>query len=153
MSRISHVETQPKNIHFWDYLILCRMNPEAALVLQHMEYWDSTKADDPVGTAPGHPGESSQVEPCERWIYKSAEELHWELMGLLGEKQVQRVLTFLVDDLHYLARRTNPYHGFDRTKQYALQVTRLQGHLDTLAAIIGAFHLPLSRLRPVFYAI
>lgn len=157
MSRITHFKAQPVNIQYWDYYILCRLNPEATLALQRMEYWDGTKdagishAED-INEMQALSGEmpTQDVSP---WIYKSQDELHWELMGITGEKKLQKLIDFLVDDLNYLEARNNPYKGWDRKKQYEFKAEYIQEHVNYLGYIVSYFKLPLRRLRPIFYAI
>src|SRR5437868_7872069 len=112
MSRITHFKTQPVNIQYWDYYILCHLNPEATLALQRMEFWDGTKdagishAED-INDMQVLSGETS-TQDVSPWIYKSQDELHWELMGITGEKKLQKLIDFLIDDLNYLEARNNP---------------------------------------------
>ncbi len=155
MSRIRHCSSVPLTIDYWDYYILCRLDIEAARVLQRMEYWDSTKGDQlPDASAPSEEATSSDTASEDnRYFWKSEEELHWELMGSLGEKRLSRCLHTLVEDYHYLASRRNPFRGFDRTRQYALQARRIQDHLARLQAILTLFLEAGRHIRPVQYAI
>ena len=149
MSRITHCSYFPLNIDYWDYYILCGLNIEAARILQRLEFWDGTRGEDSHdGASPQTPGTSSA-----RFIWKTEEELAWELMGSCGEKRLAACLRFLIHDRQYVVSRANPAHRFDRTKQYAVQVQRIQEHLNKLDALIKTFINAGRRLRPVQYAI
>src|SRR2546421_11363656 len=84
-SRITHERFLPKNIAYWDYFILCRLNTTAALALQRMEYWDGTKADSNIHgeqinehlVAAGKPA-TQETSP---FVDKSNEEPSWEPIG------------------------------------------------------------------------
>ncbi len=144
MSRITHCSYFPLNIDYWDYYILCGLNIEAARILQRLEFWDGTKGED------SHDGASLQAS---RFIWKSEEELSWELMGSCGEKRLAACLHFLVNDRQYVVSRANPVRRFDRTKQYAVQVQRIQEHLNKLDGLIKTLLEAGRQLRPVQYAI
>jgi hypothetical protein len=155
MSRILHCSSVPLTIDYWDYYILCRLDIEAARVLQRMEYWDGTKGDQlPDASAPSEAATlSDTASEDNRYFWKSEEELHWELMGSIGEKRLSRCLHTLVEDYHYLTSRRNPFRGFDRTRQYALQARRIQDHLARLQTILTHFLEAGRHIRPVQYAI
>lgn len=157
MSRITHFKSQPVNIQYWDYYILCRLNSEATIALQRMEYWDGTKdagnshAED-INDMQALSGETP-TQDVSAWIYKSQDELHWELMGVVGEKKVKDLFRVLEEDLGYIKVRNNPYKGWDRKKQYEFEAGLVQSHINYLGYIVSFFGLPLRRLRPIFYAI
>src|SRR5579872_3775834 len=144
MSRITHCSYFPLNIDYWDYYILCGLNIEAARILQRLEFWDGTKGEE------SHDGASLQHS---RFIWKSEEELSWELMGSCGEKRLAACLYFLIHDRQYVVSRANPVRRFDRTKQYAVQVQRIQSHLNKLDTLIKTFLEAGRQLRPAQYAI
>lgn len=156
MSRITHFK-QPINIAFWDYYILCHLNSDAALALQRMEYWDGTKDNgnahaEAINDEAMKAGQSP-AQDTSNWIYKSQDELQWELQGIVGEKRLTKIINVLVDDLNYLKRRNNPLEGWDRRKQYEFQASLLQEQINYLGYIISFFNLPMRHLCPVFYAI
>lgn len=157
MTHITHFRLQPANIHYWDYYILCRLNTEAAIALQRMEFWDGTKEDgnvhaENINDAMEHQGKTP-TQDTSRWIYKSADELHWELMGVSGERRLPALLNFLIKDLKYLESRHHPTKGWDRRMQYQFRGKQIQEHINYLGYIISYFGLSIHRLCPVFYAI
>lgn len=157
VARITHMKALPKNVSFWEYYILCRLQDRAAAVLQRFEFWDSTKSGgnihaeqineqlQAVGKAP--------TQDTSRWVYKSLDELAWEMMGSISERTLPRVLDILIDDLAYLKRRGNPISTFDHTKQYEFQDKLVGEHLRRLTAIVNHFFDLGRRSRPVLYAI
>ncbi len=157
MSRVTHAEFLPLTIDYWDYYIVCQLNIEAARVLQRMEYWDRTKGDSTSGTEETHQhSHTLSVVPKEdtsRFIWKTEEELYWELMGSCGERALASALKFLVNERAYLACRNNPYRAFDRTKQYQLCYELIQEHITKLGALVKVFVDQGRRVQPVQYAI
>src|SRR5438105_4498933 len=133
MSRITHFKVQPKNIQYWDYYILCRLDTPAAIALQKLEYWDGTKEDgnihaEDINDALEAAGEEA-TQMISRWFYKAQDELQWELMGLTGEKGVAK-LTKDLTDLKYITQRTNPDVPMDRKKQYHFNEQLVQDHVN-----------------------
>lgn len=161
MSRIIHCVYFPLNIDYWDYYILCGLNIEAARILQRLEFWDGTKGEDSIENTTIQPLEASSIPTSysrqeqrakpetPRFIWKSEEELSWELMGSCGEKRLAACLQFLINDRQYVVSRTNPVRRFDRTRQYAVQVQRIQAHLNKLDALIANYQQRKARL-PTF---
>jgi hypothetical protein len=156
MTRITHFKTQPKNVQYWDYYILCRLNTPAAIALQRLEYWDGTKQDgnihaEDLNEALEAAGEEA-TQLISRWFYKAQDELGWELMGLTGEKGVA-TLTKQLTKCGYIELRTNPNLPMDRKKQYDFRDQRVQEHIDYLAFVVDFFKRAGHRLEPVFYAV
>jgi hypothetical protein len=122
-----------------------------------MEFWDGTKSESiPHVEAMNDHLEAQGKAPTQdtsRFFWKSEQELHWELMGSCGEKNIFRNLKFLVNDLKYLDCRNNPEKRFDRTKQYAFQDRLVQEHLNKLSAIMKVFLDAGRKLHPIQYAI
>jgi hypothetical protein len=157
MTRITHFKQQPINVQYWDYYILCHLNTDATLALQRMEYWDGTKDDSNThAEATNDAMAKSGIVPNQDtsyWVYKSLDELQWELMGASGERRLPKLVDFLIKELEYLDRRSNPFEGWDRKKQYKFNAEVVQEHINYLGYIISYFNLPLRHLRPVFCAI
>lgn len=157
-TRITHMKILPKNVDYWDYYILCRLNSNASKCLQRMEYWDGTKTNGNVHAEQINDQlvESGKIpnQDTSRFVYKSREELAWELMGACGERTAYECLDYLTDSLQYLKTRHNPYKTWDRTLQYEFQSDLVQEHLDKLYAIVKHFCTLLGRQeKPVLYAI
>jgi hypothetical protein len=156
-SRITHEKILPKNLAYWDYFILCRLDMNAAMALQRMEYWDGTKADGDIHSeqineqlaAAGKTG----AQDTSRFVFKSHEELCWELIGCCSVRMLPAVMDLLVSTLHYLTWRNNPYNVLDHTRQYCFQATLVQSHLDRLVSLVKYFVGLGREERPVLYAI
>jgi hypothetical protein len=157
-TRIIHQKTLPKTIFYWDYHILCHLNDKARAILQQFEYWDGTKAagnihSEQINDQLAAAGKEA-TQDTSRYIYKTQEELSWELSGTCSERSMLKSFALLCDELHYLAWRPNPYNSFDHTGQYAFRDIIVQSHLNRLYAIIKHFREKLGRReRPVLYAI
>jgi hypothetical protein len=155
--RIEHLRLAPKNIDYWDYTILCHGDDAVARVLQRFEYWDGTKAGGNVHgeeineqlQASGHP----PTQDVSRYVYKTIEELAWEMLGSVSERSLPKALDLLCDSLGYLKRRNNPYSTFDHTKQYEFQEALVVEHLGRLRTIVETFLEQGRQIRPVLYAI
>jgi hypothetical protein len=156
MSQITHSQTLPKNIDYWDYYILCRCNDAASKVLQRMEYWDGTKAGGNVHAEQTNDqlvaAKQTPTQDTSRFIYKTREELAWELIGACKERTAYDALDSLIA-IQYLKSRHNPIKGFDRTLQYEFQYRTVQAHLDQLYAIIKCFIDHGRQYRPILFAI
>lgn len=156
MTQITHSQTLPKNIDYWDYYILCRCDDAASKVLQRMEYWDGTKAcgnihnekDNDQAIVAG----KTPTQDTSRYIYKTREELAWEMIGAVKERSAYVALDDIIK-LHYLKSRHNPYKTFDRTLQYEFQFDLVQNHLNQLYTIIQCFSAHGRQQRPILYAI
>jgi hypothetical protein len=156
MSQITHLATLPKNIDYWDYYILCRCDDAASKVLQRMEYWDGTKANGNVHNERDNDQaiEAGQIptQDTSRFVYKTREELAWEMIGAVKERSAYTALDDIIK-LKYLKSRHNPYKTFDRTLQYEFQYELVQEHLNKLYSIIQCFVAHGRQMRPVLYAI
>jgi hypothetical protein len=74
-----------------------------------------------------------EIELTHGWIYKTAKDLHDELM--LGESLSERSLRRIIDklvDAGWLDRRNNPKVKWDRTYQYRPNIRRIQIDLQEL---------------------
>src|SRR5438132_4536364 len=156
-SRITHERFLPKNVAYWDYFILCRLNTTAALALQRMEYWDGTKADGNIHSEQINEHLATAGKPVtqdtSRFVYKSHEELSWELIGCCCERALPKIIDMLLTTLRYLTWRNNPYNILDHTRQYCFQTKLVQSHLNRLSHMVKHF-LELGRMSaPVLYAI
>jgi hypothetical protein len=156
MTQITHSQTLPKNIDYWDYYILCRCDDAASKVLQRMEYWDGTKIGGNVHNEKDndHAVDAGKVptQDISRYVYKTREELAWEMIGAVKERSAYVALDDIIK-LRYLKSRHNPYKTFDRTLQYEFQFNLVQAHLNQLYAIIQCFSAHGREQRPILYAI
>lgn len=157
MSRITHFTNQAKTILYWDYYILCHLDTEAAMILQQLEYWDGVKN---KGNIVNRDINDERVEngkeatqDTEQFVYKSQDELKWELMGLVGNNNLGIKLKMLTTSLPYVISRNNPLNPTDRKKQYHLAKGYVQVRIDHLAKIIATFQEVGCRMNAIYYAI
>lgn len=156
MSQITHLTTLPKNIDYWDYYILCRCDDAASKVLQRMEYWDGTKVGGNVHNEKDNDqaieSGNTPTQDTSRFVYKTREELAWEMIGSVKERSAYKALDDIIN-LKYLKSRHNPYKTFDRTLQYEFQYELVKEHLNKLYFIVQCFTEHKRQMRPVLYAI
>lgn len=74
------------------------------------------------------------------WIYKSAEEMTEELLGIASEKTIQRRMKELVEK-GFLAARNNPENNWDRTIQYRVNILLIQKELQELGYALDGYPL------------
>lgn len=157
MSRMTHFTNQSKTILFWDYYILCRLDTEAAMILQRLEYWDGVKnnsnivAEDMNDELVENGYDATQ--DTEQFVYKSQDELKWELMGLVGTNNLAIKLKLLTTDLLFVISRNNPLNPTDRKRQYHMAKDYVQIRLDYLSNIVATFQKASFRMNAVYYAI
>lgn len=76
------------------------------------------------------------------WIYKTAEELSEETMLGLSPSNMRKHIKVLVDN-GWLSERTNPKYKWDKTKQYRVNITKIQKDLNKLGYALNDY--PLSQ--------
>jgi hypothetical protein len=157
MSRMTHGANQSKTILFWDYYILCRLDAESAMILQRLEYWDGVKngsniVAEEINDELIENGKEA-TQDTEQFVYKSQDELKWELMGLVGTNNLGIKLRILTTELLYVISRNNPLNPTDRKKQYHMAKDYVQIRLDYLTHITTTFQKAGYRMNAVHYAI
>ncbi|MBM7854923.1 hypothetical protein JOC37_001303 [Desulfohalotomaculum tongense] len=80
-------------------------------------------------------GVEKNFEPTNGWIYKTAEELSEETMLNLAPANIRKHLSVLVKN-GWLSERTNPEYKWDRTKQYRVNILKIQQDLLKLGYIL-----------------
>lgn len=89
-----------------DYLKICDGDHCAAAILNAFEFWSRGKR---------RKGVTGDV-----WIYKKQSELRVDLAGMFGLNKISASLRRL-RDLGFLAARSNPHNGQDKTLQYRFE--------------------------------
>ena len=94
-----------------------------------------------------------KINPTQGWIYKTAKELCDEIMLDVSISGVSRRLVALVDK-GWLQRRENPYHKWDHTLQYRVDVCKIQGDLERLGYALNGYPLltQLARDRSIVHS-
>ena len=85
-------------------------------------------------------GEDLTMRPQNGWIYKSAEELSEETMLGLSPKNMRTHIKELVKN-GWLDERTNPHYKWDRTKQYRVNIVKIQQDLYKLGYALENYPL------------
>ena len=79
-------------------------------------------------------GGKSELEKRHGWIYKTAQELSDELMGIGAPPTIAKDLVHL-EELGYIESRNNPKQMWDHTKQYRPNFLKIQTDLLELGYI------------------
>lgn len=82
----------------------------------------------------------TKINPTHGWIYKTAKELCGEIMLDVSVSGVSRRLVVLVER-GWLQRRENPYHKWDHTWQYRVDVYQIQCDLEKLGYALEGYPL------------
>lgn len=85
-------------------------------------------------------GEDLTMRLQNGWIYKSAEELSEETMLGLSPKNMRSHIKELVKN-GWLDERTNPHYKWDRTKQYRVNIVKIQRDLYKLGYALENYPL------------
>lgn len=85
-------------------------------------------------------GLSFQPALTHGWIYKAARELKDEIMLDESEQIIRKDIKQLVE-WGYLHERDNPAHKWDRTRQYRVDLLRIQEDLDELGYALDEYPL------------
>ena len=118
-----------------------------ALLLSQMLYWTERRRDFDTFIK-----EELDRDPKARmtltggWVYKTAQELSEELMGIASRRTISRRLSELVED-GFLDSRKNPDVGMDRTLQYRVDLHRLQNRLHEAGYALEGYPLLQSFLK------
>lgn len=77
------------------------------------------------------------------WIYKKSEELSEELMVGKSVTTIRRIISRLLEK-GWLNERNNPVHAWDKTKQYRVNLAKVQKDLAALGYPLDGYALPDS---------
>lgn len=115
----------------------------AALCLNQFLYW-SERADDFDRFIKEERERDPDVSMplTHGWIYKTADELHGELMISTSTSTLRRRLDLLVEK-GWLDRRRNPHHKWDKTYQYRPNVRRIQRDLAAIDYVLADYSLEI----------
>ena len=144
-----------KRVIITEELVNLTGDPISAIILNQFIYW-STKAKEideylqeekhrlkaiENGSKKTEMVESTEVEKfmTHGWIYKKADELSDELMGLANRKTIRKKINYLIDS-GWIKERKNPKYNWDKTIQYRVDLIKIEQELRkigyTLATIL-----------------
>lgn len=115
-----------------DMIGICEDAPDpkcAGAILCVFEYWMRVKLahrsqaliENAIAVKHGE----EPVQDTGLWVWKTAEELITETLGLFGIKKLRENREWLVEQ-GFLHTRENPKYGWDRTIQYHLDIERIR---------------------------
>lgn len=87
--------------------------------------------------------EKPNIEKQNGWIYKSAEELSEETMLNMTSKTIRKHLKDLIES-GWLDERNNPKYNWDRTKQYRVNITKVQRDLQELGYLLEGYPIQIE---------
>ena len=110
-----------------------------AVVLEQLIYWSNKTRDydkflEEEIELINKDGGKSDLEKRHGWIYKTAQELSDELMGIGAPPTIAKDLVKL-EELGYIESRNNPKYKWDHTKQYRPNYVKIQKDLIELGYI------------------
>ncbi|UTR12736.1 conserved phage C-terminal domain-containing protein [Evansella sp. LMS18] len=118
-----------------------------ALVLNQMLYWSQfTKDFDHFIEEERKRRNDPDLETCNGWIFKTAEELSEETMLNVAVKTMRHYLKTLVAS-GWLSERRNPHHSWDHTRQYRVNLGKLQKDLLEIGFFLDGYRVDLNFLR------
>lgn len=121
----------------------------AAVVLNQLIYWSERVYDfdefieqekERLEKYGGPENLEIQIEPTHGWIYKTAEELSAETMLNISRRTMRTYLKELVD-AGYIQERTNPRYTWDKTRQYRVNIAKIQTDLKKLGYCLEGYPL------------
>ncbi|WP_051688270.1 hypothetical protein [Desulfofalx alkaliphila] len=124
-----------------------------AVILNQFIYWservqDFDKFISEEKNRASQEGFEINIEPTKGWIYKKAEELSEETMLRLAPNTMHRHIKVLIDN-GWLIERANPQYKWDRTKQYRVDLIKIQNDLLQLGYILQDYKvaIPSSKME------
>jgi uncharacterized phage protein (TIGR02220 family) len=125
---------------------------QLAITLQQMLYWSERRKDadkflteelERIVNDEGEAVAFERIDPLlsHGWIYKKAEELSEETMIGVSSKAMRDYLKDLVTN-GWLDERKNPKNNWDRTKQYRVNLLKIQQDLNKLGYALEGYSLP-----------
>lgn len=136
-----------KRVVIKEELVALTGDTTAAIILNQFIYWSERVRDfdkfieeEKERMAMG--GEEVSIEKRNGWIYKKVDELADEIMITKSTKTVRRRIKDLVD-AGWLDERNNPNVPWDRTKQYRVNITKIQNDLQNLGYALDGYPLQM----------
>lgn len=122
-----------------------------AIILNQFIYWSERVKDfdkfisEEIERAKRH-GIEKNMTPCNGWIYKTSEELASETMLSMSPSSMRRHIKNLIE-LGYLDERQNPEYKWDQTKQYRVNLTKIQIDLIDKGYTLEGYPLPILKIE------
>ncbi len=125
-----------------------------AIILNQFIYWSERVTDfdrfiEEEKRRCANDGQEATITLNEGWIYKTAEELAEETMLGKAPSNMRVHITYLVKH-GWILERTNPIHKWDRTKQYRVNISKLQMDLNALGYALEGYQLVFFKTENAF---
>ncbi|TDI91053.1 MAG: hypothetical protein E2O72_02750, partial [Candidatus Dadabacteria bacterium] len=130
------VERELKRILLKEEFVALTGDYIKAIMLAQLEYWQKRAKEfdkfvDEEKERLTKEGVEINMTPSHGWIYKSAQELSSETMLGFSKSSIRSHLKELIN-MGYVLERQNPYHKWDRTMQYRLDLIKIKKDLNSL---------------------
>ncbi|MEZ4529224.1 MAG: hypothetical protein R2941_25220 [Desulfobacterales bacterium] len=122
---------------------------QSALILNQLIYWTERTHDfDRFLEEENERNLSEGLDPVNvplrrGWIYKSASQLSQELMLGVSDQTIARYMKELIA-LGFVQERSNPVHRWDRTRQYRVDMVRVQKSLSEKGYSLSGWLVPAA---------
>lgn len=138
-----------KRVIIKEELVALTGNFVKAILLNQFIYWservkDFDKFIEEEKRRAEKEGEEVNIEYSNGWIYKTSEELSEETMVGLSPQTVRRYLKELIDN-EWIYERNNPQYKWDRTKQYRVNIVKIQKDLRKLGYSLEGYPLNIYK--------
>jgi len=138
-----------KRVVIKEELVALTGNFVKAILLNQFIYWservkDFDKFIEEEKKRAEKEGEEVNIEYSNGWIYKTSEELSEETMVDLSPQTIRRYLKELIDN-EWIYERNNPQYKWDRTKQYRVNIVKIQKDLRQLGYSLEGYPLNIYK--------
>ncbi|SFP09736.1 DnaD domain-containing protein [Salibacterium halotolerans] len=139
-----------KRVMIKEELVQLTGDYKLAITLNQMIYWSERIKDFEqfIQEENQRLHQDHQMQPINGWIYKRAEDLSDETMLDVSKKAMRDYLKKLVEQ-GWLQERRNPMYDWDRTKQYRVDLLKIQHDLHDIGYSLDGYRIDLSYLQNV----
>jgi len=137
-SCVNHPPEQMIAILRQDYLEICQSAGKgrrpycAAMLLNMFEHWQNVKLG-AIEDFERQPEDKTEKYQPTKWIYFTESAMAQEqLLGMFGVSMVSECIDWLVEQ-EYILTRSNPKYGYDRTKQFTLNINKIRNELSNIS--------------------
>lgn len=147
---MSNQLTRLKRVVIKEELVALTGDFTKAVILNQFLYWSERVRDfdlfiNEERTRAEQHGEKVTIETTSGWIYKKAEELIEETMLGISPATMGRHIKHLIDN-GWIEQRQNPNYKWDQTKQYRVNLFKIQHDLLCLGYFLEGYKIDLGAL-------
>lgn len=141
-----------KRVVIKEELVALTQNVTEAIILNQLLYWSERVKDFDMwieqerARAQAH-GEDVTIDTTAGWIYKTADELSEETMLGISKQNMRLHIKKLVKS-GWIEERTNPKYKWDKTKQYRVNLFKIQKDLEEIGYYLEGYILDIPQNSP-----